>query len=122
MIIVDSHIGYGSPHRQDTKEAHGEALGEEEVRLTKKFYGWPEDAKFLVPDGVKERFQELMGKRGRTLRDQWTSMFADYKKKYPDLADALDRMEWQLPDVGTKISPRSLQMRRSATRDSAARF
>ncbi len=65
MIIVDSHIGYGSPHRQDTKEAHGEALGEEEVRLTKKFYGWPEDAKFLVPDGVREHFRDWNGQTRR---------------------------------------------------------
>ena len=123
MIIVDSHIGYGSPHRQDTKEAHGEALGEEEVRLTKKFYGWPEDAKFLVPDGVKERFQELMGKRGRTLRDQWTSMFADYKKKYPDLADALDRMEHrQLPDAWDKDLPTfPADAKGLATRDSGGK-
>lgn len=65
LIIVDSHIGYGSPHKQDTNAAHGEPLGEEEVRLVKKFYGWPEDAKFLVPDGVREHFQEGIGKRGR---------------------------------------------------------
>jgi transketolase len=65
LIIIDSHIGYGSPHRQDTKEAHGEALGEEEVKLTKRFYGWPEDAKFLVPDGVREHFSDVMGKRGK---------------------------------------------------------
>ena len=64
LIIVDSHIGYGSPHKQDTNAAHGEPLGEEEVRLTKKFYGWPEDAKFLVPDGVREHFREGIGKRG----------------------------------------------------------
>ena len=68
LIIVDSHIGYGSPHRQDTKEAHGEALGEEEVKLTKRFYGWPEDAKFLVPDGVRENFRDVMGKRGAQLK------------------------------------------------------
>ena len=113
----------GSPHRQDTKEAHGEALGEEEVRLTKKFYGWPEDAKFLVPDGVKERFQELMGKRGRTLRDQWTSMFAEYKKKYPDLADALDRMEHrQLPDGWDKDLPTfPADAKGLATRDSGGK-
>jgi len=123
MIIVDSHIGYGSPHRQDTKEAHGEALGEEEVRLTKKFYGWPEDAKFLIPDGVKERFQELMGKRGRTLRDQWMSMFADYKKKYPDLAASLDRMEHrQLPDGWDKDLPTfPADAKGLATRDSGGK-
>jgi len=65
LIVVDSHIGYGSPHRQDTKEAHGEPLGEEEVKLTKRAYGWPEDAKFLVPDGVRENFRDVLGKRGK---------------------------------------------------------
>ena len=79
LIIVDSHIGYGSPHKQDTNAAHGEPLGEEEVRLTKKFYGWPEDAKFLVPEGVREHFQDGIGKRGRDLRAQWTKLFAGYK-------------------------------------------
>src|SRR6202795_3211802 len=63
LIIVDSHIAYGAPTKQDTSAAHGEPLGEEEIRLTKRNYGWPEDAKFLVPDGVYERFDELMGKR-----------------------------------------------------------
>ncbi len=65
LIIVDSHIAYGAPHKQDTSAAHGEPLGEEEIRLTKRNYGWPEDAKFLVPDGVYERFKEHLGKRGR---------------------------------------------------------
>ena len=65
LIIVDSHIGYGAPHKQDTSAAHGEALGEEEVRLAKRAYGWPEDAKFLVPDGVREHFQDGLGRRGR---------------------------------------------------------
>src|SRR6516165_11239533 len=64
LIVVDSHIGYGSPHKQDSSEAHGEPLGEEEVRLTKKNYGWPEDAKFLVPEGVLQHFRERIGKRG----------------------------------------------------------
>jgi transketolase len=62
LIVVDSHIGYGAPHKQDTSEAHGEPLGEEEARLAKKFYGWPEDAKFLVPDGVIEHFRDGVGK------------------------------------------------------------
>ena len=64
LIIVDSHIGYGSPHKQDTAAAHGEPLGEEEVRETKRAYGWPEDAQFLVPDGVREHFDDGIGKRG----------------------------------------------------------
>ena len=61
LIIVDSHIGYGAPHKQDTSAAHGEPLGEEEIRLAKRSYGWPEEAKFLVPDGVREHFQDGVG-------------------------------------------------------------
>jgi transketolase len=93
LIIVNSHIGYGSPHRQDSKEAHGEALGEEEVKLTKRFYGWPEDAKFLVPDGVMENFRDVMGKRGRQLNSQWKALFAKYSAQYPDLAAQFARMQ-----------------------------
>ena len=93
LIIVNSHIGYGSPHKQDTNAAHGEPLGEEEVRLVKKFYGWPEDAKFLVPDGVREHFQEGIGKRGHDLRDQWTQLFAGYKSQNSDLATQIDLMQ-----------------------------
>jgi transketolase len=93
LIIVDSHIGYGSPHKQDSYEAHGEPLGEAEVRLVKKFYGWPEDAKFLVPEGVYENFQEGIGRRGRDLRTQWDKNFADYAKQYPDLAQRIDQMQ-----------------------------
>jgi transketolase len=92
LIIVTSHIGYGSPHRQDSREAHGEALGEEEVKLTKRFYGWPEDAKFLVPDGVREHFRDVMGKRGRQLNSQWKALFAKYSAQYPDLAAQYKRM------------------------------
>ncbi len=79
LIIVDSHIGYGAPHKQDTAEAHGEPLGDEEVRETKRFYGWPEDAEFLVPDGVQDRFAEVMGKRGAELRGKWDELFESYR-------------------------------------------
>src|SRR5437588_9116968 len=85
LVIVDSHIGYGSPHKQDTNLAHGEPLGEEEVRLVKKFYGWPEEAKFLIPDGVREHFREGIGKRGHELRKKWMQLFDEYEKKYPAL-------------------------------------
>jgi transketolase len=106
LIIVDSHIGYGSPHKQDTNAAHGEPLGEEEVRLVKKFYGWPEDAKFLVPEGVREHFQEGVGERGRDLRAQWKKMFTEYASRYPDLADTLNRMQRrELPDGWDKNLP-----------------
>jgi transketolase len=86
FIILDSHIGYGSPHKQDTAEAHGEALGEDEVRLTKRRYGWPEDAKFLVPDEVREHFACWLGARGAKARSRWNHLFASYAVKYPKLA------------------------------------
>src|SRR5271166_3118072 len=93
LIMVDSHIGWGAPHRQDTREAHGEALGEEEVKLTKRVYGWPEDAKFLVPDGVREHFREGIGKRGHDLHASWSQLFAEYSQKFPDLAERLRCMQ-----------------------------
>ncbi|HUK25209.1 MAG TPA: transketolase [Terriglobales bacterium] len=93
FIIVNSHIGYGAPHKQDTNAAHGEPLGEEEVRLAKKFYGWPEDAKFLVPEGVLENFREGIGKRGRDLREKWAKLFAEYKKEHADLALQIEQMQ-----------------------------
>lgn len=106
LIVVDSHIGYGSPHKQDSSEAHGEPLGEEEVRLSKKTYGWPEDAKFLVPEGVLEHFKEGIGKRGHDLRAQWEKMFAEYGKQYPDLADQIQRIqERELPNGWDKSLP-----------------
>jgi transketolase len=106
MIIVDSHIGYGSPNKQDTHAAHGEPLGEDEIRKTKEFYGWPADAKFLVPDGVQETFNGGIGKRGAELRDSWMSKFEAYKKEYPELADQLYKMQHrELPDGWDKDLP-----------------
>src|SRR6185312_15044709 len=106
LIIVDSHIGYGSPHKQDKSAAHGEALGEDEVKLAKKNYGWPEDAKFLVPDGVLEHFRDGLGKRGHDLHESWTRQFADYAKKYPQLADQLNRIQrHELPEGWDKDLP-----------------
>jgi len=106
LIIVDSHIGYGSPHKQDTSAAHGEPLGEEEVRLTKKFYGWPEDAKFLVPDGVRENFRNGIGRRGRDLHARWSELFEEYSRKYPDLAERLRLMQRrELPTSWDKNLP-----------------
>ncbi|MET0485750.1 MAG: transketolase [Candidatus Rokuibacteriota bacterium] len=93
LIIVDSHIAWGSPNKQDTHAAHGEPLGEEEIKLTKRNYGWPEDAKFLVPDGVREHFAAGMGARGRELRTKWMALFEQYRGKYPDLADQGFRMQ-----------------------------
>ncbi|HET9181370.1 MAG TPA: transketolase [Candidatus Angelobacter sp.] len=123
FIIVDSHIAYGAPNKQDTREAHGEPLGEEEIRLAKRTYGWPEDAKFLVPDGVRENFASGIGKRGHDLRAAWEQMLEGYKKDYPVLADHLYRMQRRLlPDGWDKnlpvfpADPKGL-----ATRDSAGK-
>ena len=93
LIVVDSHIGYGSPHKQDSYEAHGEPLGEAEIKLVKKNYGWPEDAKFLVPDGVYDDFKNGVGKRGSDLRSAWTKLFDAYAKQFPDLAANLAKMQ-----------------------------
>jgi transketolase len=93
FLILDSHIGYGSPHRQDTAEAHGEPLGEEEIRLSKRAYGWPEDAQFLVPDDVREHFAEGIGKRGDELHRRWADLFAVYRAQYPELATEIDQMQ-----------------------------
>jgi transketolase len=92
LIIVDSHIAYGAPNKQNTSSAHGEPLGEQEVRLAKRHYGWPEDAKFLVPDRVREHFQSGIGARGRALRDAWMAKFEAYRQQYPELADQGYRM------------------------------
>ena len=99
LIIVDSHIGYGAPHKQDTSGAHGEPLGEEEVRLAKRNYGWPEDKKFYVPDGVYEHFRGGIGRRGKQLRDAWFTRIEGYRKEYPENAEELLRMQHRrLPD------------------------
>jgi transketolase len=123
LIIVDSHIAFGSPNKHDTKEAHGEALGEEEVRLTKINYGWPENAKFLVPDGVRENFQQGIGKRGHLLQQAWTKLFADYGKQFPQFADHLNRMlRRELPDGWDKNLPTfPPDAKGPATRDSSSK-
>lgn len=123
LVIVDSHIGFGAPHKQDTREAHGEPLGEEEIRATKRNYGWPEDAKFLVPDGVYQRFQEGVGQRGHAAREAWLKKFREYKAKYPELADQLYRMQHrQLPDGWDKNLPEfPADAKGLATRDSSGK-
>ena len=93
FIVLDSHIGYGSPNKQDTSAAHGEPLGEEEVRLTKRSYGWPEDAQFLVPAGVYDHFSLGIGKRGAESRKNWSELFAAYRTEYPELAIEVDQMQ-----------------------------
>lgn len=93
LIILDSHIGYGAPHKVDTAAAHGEPLGDDEVRLAKRAYGWPENAKFLVPDGVVEHFAEGIGRRGAEARSGWEALFADYRTHFPDLAVEIEQMQ-----------------------------
>jgi len=106
LIIVDSHIAWGAPNKQDTHGAHGEPLGEEEIKLTKRNYGWPEDAKFLVPDEVRKNFRHGIGERGKALRDEWFTKLDDYRKAYPELADNLVKMQKrELPNVWDKDIP-----------------
>lgn len=93
LIILDSHIGYGSPNKIDTAAAHGEPLGDEEVKLTKRAYGWPEDAKFLVPDGVMEAFDAGIGARGAELRSRWEARFAEYRRQFPELGAEIEQMQ-----------------------------
>ncbi|MBA3240187.1 MAG: transketolase [Acidobacteria bacterium] len=107
LIIVDSHIAWGAPNKQDTHAAHGEPLGEEEIRLTKRNYGWPEDAKFLVPDEVREHFNAGIGARGRKARDEWFARLEEYGKSHADLADQLNRMQKrELPEGWDKDIPK----------------
>jgi transketolase len=93
LIIVDSHIGYGSPHKVDTSAAHGEPLGEEEVRETKRAYGWPEDAQFLVPDGVREHFAAGIGRRGAELSAAWKELLGSYAEENADLAAEIEAQQ-----------------------------
>ncbi|MFZ0019140.1 MAG: transketolase [Acetobacteraceae bacterium] len=87
LIIVHSHIGYGAPHKQDSPEAHGEPLGEEEVRLTKEFFGFDPAQDFVVPDGVRQHFSAQLGARGARLNAEWQDTFQRYLNQYPDLAE-----------------------------------
>ena len=106
LIILDSHIGYGSPNKQDTSAAHGEPLGDDEVRLVKQGYGWPEDAKFLVPDSVRGHFAAGIGARGEAARSEWTALFASYRSKYPELAREIDQMQRrELPEAWDRNLP-----------------
>ncbi|MBL9008741.1 MAG: transketolase [Myxococcales bacterium] len=99
LIIVDSHIAWGAPNKQDTAHAHGEPLGDEEIRLTKRNYGWPEDAKFLVPDGVREHMAAGLAERGTGARAAWMALFEKYRAEHPELADQVYRMQHrQLPE------------------------
>jgi transketolase len=107
LIIVDSHIGWGAPTKQGTAAAHGEPLGAEEIRLTKRNYQWPEEAKFLVPPEVLAHFAQGVGARGRGLRGEWMQRFAQYKAKYPELARQLYEMQHrELPEGWDRDIPR----------------
>jgi transketolase len=123
LIVVDSHIGYGSPHKQDSYEAHGEPLGEAEIKLVKQNYGWPEDAKFLVPDGVYDQFKNGVGKNGAEVRAAWNAKFEEYKKQFPPQADQLNRMlAGRLPDGWDKDLPNfPADAKGMATRESSGK-
>ncbi len=123
LIIVESHIGYGAPHKQDTSSAHGEPLGEEEIRLAKRSYGWPEDAKFLVPDGVRDHFQAGVGQRGQGLYATWLAGMETYKTAHADLAAELQRMQArELPDGWDADLPSFVADAKGlATRESSAK-
>jgi len=123
LIIVESHIGYGAPHKQDTSSAHGEPLGEEEIRLAKRSYGWPEDAKFLVPDGVRDHFQAGVGQRGQGLYATWLAGMETYKAAHADLAAGLQRMQArELPDGWDADLPSFVADAKGlATRESSAK-
>lgn len=106
LIIVRSHIGFGAPTKQDTREAHGEPLGDKELNGAKKAYGWPEEPRFLVPDGVREHFRNGFGQRGEKLHNAWTAKRADYAKKFPELANELGLIERrELPEGWEKTLP-----------------
>jgi transketolase len=121
LIVVDSHIGWGAPHKVDTPAAHGEPLGEEEVRETKRSYGWPEDAQFLVPDGVRERFAEGIGERGAELRQEWEERLDRYRKESPDLAAEIEAQQarelpagWDADIPSFEADPKGIATRKAS--------
>lgn len=106
LIIIQSHIGYGAPHKQDTAAAHGEPLGSSEVRLAKEFYGWDPDLEFYVPEEVQDHFRRQLGRRGAAARASWNELFSAYQNEFPDLAEQIDRIEGgRLPDDWHKVLP-----------------
>jgi len=106
LIIVESHIAFGSPNKQDTHSAHGEPLGEEEIKLTKKYYGWPDDKQFFIPDGVVDHFRKGIATRSKELRNNWMKTYAKYKQEYPELADHIYSMQHRkLPEGWDKDLP-----------------
>ena len=107
LIVVHSHIGFGSPHKHDSPEAHGEPLGAEELALTKQFLGFDPAKSFVVPDGVREHLAQGLGARGARLRLEWEAAFARYRSAYPDLASQIEGMaRRELPDGWDAALPR----------------
>jgi transketolase len=123
FIIVDSHIAYGAPTKQDTSAAHGEPLGEQEIRATKRRYEWPEDAKFLVPPEVREDFKDKIGQRGAKLRSGWMRLFADYQKEFPELAAQTLAIQHREPPQGwdAEIPTFAADAKGLASRDSSGK-
>jgi transketolase len=123
LIIVKSIIGWGAPNKQNTAGAHGEALGEEEVKLAKKFYGWPEDKQFYIPEGVKQHFAEGMGARGKQLHAEWKQRFDAYEKSNPELAkEAWEMLQHKLPEGWEAAIPKfDADPKGLATRDSSGK-
>jgi transketolase len=120
LIIVDSHIGWGSP-KQDTAAVHGEPLGEEAVRETKRVYGWPEDAEFLVPEGVRENFAEGIGARGRELREEWERLLESYHREHESLAHEIGAMQrrevpegWDTDIPSFEADPKGMATRKAS--------
>ena len=124
FVVLQSHIAFGAPNKQDTAAAHGEPLGDAEIKLTKKNYGWPEDENFLVPEGVQENFDRVLGKRGRELRERWAAQFAEYKTKYPELAAQLTTMQRRELPAGwdNDIPSFPADSKGLATRDSSGKI
>jgi transketolase len=121
LIHVHSHIGYGSPNKHDSREAHGEPLGADEVRLVKEFFGWDPDREFEVPDGVREQFRAQVGARGARALADWHARFVAYRRSYPQLADAIDRLQrrelppdWDAALPAFPADPKGLATRESS--------
>ena len=123
FVVVDSHIAFGAPTKQDTAAAHGEPLGEAEIKATKKNYGWPEDEKFFVPAGVLEHFARGLGARGRGARERWTAKFGEYQTKFPELAEQLTTMQRRELPAGwdKELSEYPADPKGQATRDSSGK-
>ena len=124
LIIADSIIGYGAPHKQNTAAVHSDALGAEEVKLAKRFYGWPEDAQFLVPDGVYESFRDGIGRRGRALRDDWSKTFSAYKSLDAQAAREVETLlQGKLPEQWDRDQPNfPAEEKGPATRDASGKM